>query len=228
MQIRLPKSWRNQIKFLIFASLFFIVGCSVHTANSVRPSFSENTSERTGETRPSRRKNDTPPPQQQRVEETAPAATTASRRPSSGEQTQTTQRETPSRASANANRGGEFRRAAEQYLGAPYILGGTTRRGFDCSGFVWRVYQDVGHTDFQRTTAQVMFNRARPISRNALREGDLVFFHRPRKRNQIGHVGIYISDGRFIHSASTLGVAYSYLTDKHWSKYFAGFGRILP
>jgi len=121
-----------------------------------------------------------------------------------------------------------IRKAAERYLGSPYLYGGTTARGFDCSGFVWRVFQDAGYTSFPRETAQRMFDRGTFVSGNNLREGDLCFFHSPKNKRKIDHVGIYLGDDLFIHSGSSVGVGYSNISDVYWKKYFVGYKRLLP
>jgi cell wall-associated NlpC family hydrolase len=107
---------------------------------------------------------------------------------------------------AKAHRGGGFHRVtrssvlgdrvvryARQLLGAPYSYGGSSpRSGFDCSGFVRFVYQRFGVTLPHSSYAD--FNLGRGISRKSLRPGDLVFF------DGLGHVGLYIGGGRFIHA----------------------------
>ena len=80
---------------------------------------------------------------------------------------------------------------AKKYLGVPYVFGGTTPRGFDCSGFVKYVYAEFGHV-LSRTTAE-QINNGRAVSRNELQPGDLVF---PNP----GHVTIYIGDNHVIHA----------------------------
>jgi cell wall-associated NlpC family hydrolase len=84
-------------------------------------------------------------------------------------------------------------RVARRLLGVPYRYGGSSpQTGFDCSGFVTFVYRHVGillpHSSFDQ------FRIGRSISRRALRPGDLVFF------DGVGHVGIYVGRGRFIHA----------------------------
>lgn len=82
---------------------------------------------------------------------------------------------------------------AKRFRGIPYVYGGSTpRSGFDCSGFVRYVYAHFGIDLAHSTYAQ--FSRGRHVSRSALRPGDLVFF------DGLGHEGIYIGNGRFIHA----------------------------
>jgi cell wall-associated NlpC family hydrolase len=85
---------------------------------------------------------------------------------------------------------------AKRFRGVRYVYGGTTpRSGFDCSGFVRYVYAHFGIALAHSSYAQ--FDRGRRIARSALRPGDLVFF------DGLGHVGIYIGNGRFIHAPHT-------------------------
>ena len=217
----LPKNWRNPSKYCLLAAVIFISACSTRTTN-VRPSFDKNRVECNIAARPSHRKTETAADSTavQQADTTAAAAVA---------ETEVSQQQQPEEQPTRiSSRGGEFRRAAEKYLGVPYRFGGTTRRGFDCSGFVWRVFQDVGHTNFLRETSQAMFDRGTSVSQNSLREGDLVFFRDPKNRKKINHVGIYIDGNRFIHSSSSQGVVYTELSDNYWKKYFAGFRRLLP
>jgi cell wall-associated NlpC family hydrolase len=84
---------------------------------------------------------------------------------------------------------------AMQYLGTPYVYGGASPAGFDCSGFVMYVYAQVGVSLPHNAAAQYGFGT--PVDRSQLQPGDLVFF------NGLGHNGIYIGGGQFIHSPHT-------------------------
>jgi peptidoglycan DL-endopeptidase CwlO len=84
---------------------------------------------------------------------------------------------------------------AMQYLGIPYVYGGSTPSGFDCSGFVMYVYSQVGVSLPHNAAAQ--YGYGTPVDRSQLQPGDLVFF------NGLGHNGIYIGGGNFIHSPHT-------------------------
>jgi hypothetical protein len=85
---------------------------------------------------------------------------------------------------------------AKRFTGIRYVYGGSSpRSGFDCSGFVRFVYAHFGLSLAHSSYAQ--FDRGRRISRAALRPGDLVFF------DGLGHVGIYVGNGRFIHAPHT-------------------------
>lgn len=86
---------------------------------------------------------------------------------------------------------------AMQYLGTPYVWGGASPAGFDCSGLVMYVYAQVGISLPHYTVAQWDYANAVSVPRNDLQPGDLVFF------DGLGHVGIYIGNGEFIHAPHT-------------------------
>lgn len=116
--------------------------------------------------------------------------------------------------------------AAYRYRGAPYVRGGTDSSGFDCSGFVYRVFRDAVGLTLPRT-ARDQYSYCEPISRAALQPGDLVFFD---TTGGISHVGIYTGDGRFIHSpseGSTTGVTENDLDERYWARTFVKAGRVV-
>jgi peptidoglycan DL-endopeptidase CwlO len=84
---------------------------------------------------------------------------------------------------------------AEQYLGTPYVWGGASPAGFDCSGFTMYVYAQVGVSLPHNAAAQ--YGYGSPVSRGSLAPGDLVFF------DGLGHVGIYVGGNSFIHAPHT-------------------------
>jgi peptidoglycan DL-endopeptidase CwlO len=85
---------------------------------------------------------------------------------------------------------------AKKFVGVPYVYGGSSpRSGFDCSGFVRYVYAHFGVSLPRTSYAQ--FGDGRRVARGGLRPGDLVFF------DGLGHVGLYIGNGRFIHAPHT-------------------------
>ena len=84
---------------------------------------------------------------------------------------------------------------AMRYLGIPYVYGGASPAGFDCSGFIMYVYAQVGVSLPHNAAAQ--YGYGTPVDRSQLQPGDLVFF------NGLGHAGIYVGGGSFIHSPHT-------------------------
>jgi len=108
---------------------------------------------------------------------------------------------------------------AMQYLGVPYVWGGSSPSGFDCSGFVMFVYAQVGVSLPHLAAAQ--FNYGTPVSSDQLEPGDLVFF------DGLGHVGIYIGGGQFIHAPHTGDVVkISSLGESWYSATFVGARRL--
>lgn len=113
----------------------------------------------------------------------------------------------------------------DEWYGTPYRLGGTTKRGIDCSAFVRELYGKVYQTSLLRTAYEQFISSIRLFSTSQLKEGDLVFFKIHGSR--ISHVGVYLSNGDFVHSSCSKGVTISNLSDTYWSRYYAGGGRML-
>jgi len=127
------------------------------------------------------------------------------------------------------------------FYGAPYRYGGTSPAGVDCSGLVQALYYKAG-IRLPRTVAQ-QFREGKPVRRDDLRFGDVVFFNRycqtqgrdvviagflyPDFTNEVCHDGIYLGGGRFIH-ASPRGVFISRLDARVWQQSYRGARRYLP
>ena len=99
--------------------------------------------------------------------------------------------------------GDEIVAYAKQYLGCPYVYGGSGSSSFDCSGFTMYVYKHFGYSLSHSATAQSYLGSY--VSKENLQPGDLVFFLDYETMDGIGHVGIYIGDGQFIHASSGSG-----------------------
>jgi peptidoglycan DL-endopeptidase CwlO len=111
---------------------------------------------------------------------------------------------------------------AERYLGVPYVWGGESPRGFDCSGLVAYVYAQVGVSLQHYTVAQWNYPDAVSVSRSQLEPGDLVFFY------GLGHVGIYVGGGNFIHAPHSGSVVrIDSLSEGGYSSAYDGAKRIL-
>ena len=112
---------------------------------------------------------------------------------------------------------------AVDMIGAPYRYGGTSPRGFDCSGLVYYAYRKAGIHPPRTTTEQYRQSKRVPVSH--LQPGDLVFF--TISQGKLSHVGIYAGDDRFIHAPSSgKSVAYATLHDPYWRGRLVGAGRI--
>ena len=110
------------------------------------------------------------------------------------------------------------------YLGTPYVWGGTTEKGFDCSGFVQYVYKECGYT-IDRTAAQI-YKNGTYVEKENLEVGDAICFS--SHTESIGHVGIYIGDGQFIHASSGSGaVIISDLSEKYYTARYIGARHIV-
>lgn len=121
-------------------------------------------------------------------------------------------------------RGEQLVQIAQRFIGTPYRYGGDDPRGFDCSGLVFYSFDQLGIA-VPRTAADQR-KAARPVDRDELALGDLVFF---RTKRRVDHVGIYAGGGRFIHAPSTgRVVSYAYLDDPYYKKRFVSAGRLPP
>lgn len=99
---------------------------------------------------------------------------------------------------ALASRGEEVVEEASRYLGVPYVWGGETPRGFDCSGLVRYVFRKFGVELPHYTESQARLGV--PVDREDLRPGDVIFFGENGGRGYLYHVGIYVGGNRFIHA----------------------------
>jgi len=112
---------------------------------------------------------------------------------------------------------------AASMIGTPYRYGGTSPRGFDCSGLVYYAYSRIG-IQTPRTTRE-QYRQIQRIRMSELQPGNLIFF--TLSGNRVSHVGIYAGDDRFIHAPSSgKSVTYSSLRNPFWQARIAGAGRL--
>jgi cell wall-associated NlpC family hydrolase len=123
-------------------------------------------------------------------------------------------------ATTVSTRGARVAQMSKRYLGIRYRWAGSSpSTGFDCSGFTMFMYRKVGVGLPHNAAMQYRYGRA--VSRSRLRAGDLVFF------NGLGHVGIYLSGGRFIHASSSGGtVKISSLGGSWYGERYVGARRL--
>ena len=128
----------------------------------------------------------------------------------------------PPSTAAASDRGTEASKLAQQQLGAPYVFGGRSPQGFDCSGLVYYVYGRLG-VSLPRT-AESQFSRLPPVAVEALQPGDLVFFNGDPTGYM--HVGIYIGGGWFVHAPGTgKTVSGARLDNVYWKAHYIGAAR---
>jgi cell wall-associated NlpC family hydrolase len=136
-----------------------------------------------------------------------------------------------------------LREAVSYYMGADYKYGGATQDGLDCSGFVMKTYERAGMK--LPRTSELQFQSGKSVPKDELKYGDLVFFNQYchskyyhqtasilsgffAKDEQPCHVGIYIGNGRFIHSSSSKGgVTISNMSSDCWKRSLIGVRRYL-
>lgn len=112
----------------------------------------------------------------------------------------------------------------DHWYGTHYCMGGATEDCIDCSAFTQIMMRDVYKVDIPRT-ARAQYDNSDRIAIEDLQEGDLVFFQTVGR--DISHVGIYLTNNKFVHAATSNGVMVSDLNDNYWQPRFKGAGRVL-
>ena len=126
-------------------------------------------------------------------------------------------------AAANTTSGQKMAEFALKYVGYPYVYGGSSPKGFDCSGFVQYIYRQFGYSINRTATAQLA--NGYYVSYDSLIPGDLVFFG---SGSSASHVGMYIGGGEFVHAAnSRSGVKISSLSESWYAARYIGARRIV-
>lgn len=113
---------------------------------------------------------------------------------------------------------------AARYLGTPYVWGGYSPSGFDCSGFVSYCLTNSGVRNTGRLTAQGLYDICTPVSESDVQPGDLIFFTGTYNAGvPVTHIGIYVGGGQMIHCGHP--VQYTSIYSSYWQSHFYGFGR---
>lgn len=112
------------------------------------------------------------------------------------------------------------------WLGTPYKYGGVSKKGTDCSGFVWLIFEKVYSKALERSSKDQAAKDVNKVSKKNLKTGDLVFFSTGKKKKSINHVGIYLKNDYFIHASTSSGVIVSNLDDAYYKRTWKMGGRI--
>ena len=118
----------------------------------------------------------------------------------------------------------QLRAEVRRWQGTRHKMGGTSRSGVDCSGFVQQLYRSIFNRSIPRSTA-LQVQSGQPVALTQLSPGDLVFFLPPYK---VRHVGIYLGDGQFAHASTSKGVMISNLSETYWRNCYWTARRYIP
>lgn len=155
-----------------------------------------------------------------RVKESAPAKTTSAAKVRNAAKKKEAKRVAAKNAAPKYT---NLEALANTWIGTRYKMGGTTKKGIDCSGYVMVVYKEFYNIDVPHNAATIFKDsRGKSVSRGDLKEGDLVFFG---DFWGISHIGIYLNGDRFTHASTSRGVMISPMNDKYWSPKYKGARR---
>lgn len=115
---------------------------------------------------------------------------------------------------------------ADSWIGTPYKAAGTDRKGVDCSGLARSVFQTALSISLPRNSA-AQAEWCSPVRKSDLIAGDLVFFSSGSSKS-VGHVGIYVGDGRMIHASPRQGVVMVSIDSYWFAEHYHGGGRVTP
>ncbi|MEI7597506.1 MAG: C40 family peptidase [Bacteroidota bacterium] len=110
------------------------------------------------------------------------------------------------------------------WMGTPYLFGGCTKEGTDCSCLVKTIYSIVYNKNLARSANDMFLNDINIIKKEQIREGDLVFFKIDSSKPS--HVGIYIKNNKFVHATTSKGVIINSLDEAYYTKCFIDAGRV--
>lgn len=112
---------------------------------------------------------------------------------------------------------------AKKYIGVPYVFGGTTPKGFDCSGFLQYVFKEHGIIIPRLADEQYRLGKSSKVSQ--LSAGDLVFF--TTYTSGVSHCGFYVGDRKFLHASASKGIRIDSLDSDYWKSRFYGARKII-
>lgn len=117
----------------------------------------------------------------------------------------------------------QWAKVYQDLLGTRYVYGGSSRKGFDCSGLVQYAYQGFDGRQLPRTVRS-MFDMGIAVSRENLKTGDLVFYNTGGRKPS--HVGIYLNNHQFLHASISGGVELSSMDESYYARRYAGARRL--
>lgn len=113
----------------------------------------------------------------------------------------------------------------QKFMGVPYVWGGTTPGGFDCSGFTQYIYENEADISIPRTTDQ-QYQMGTSVAKKDLQPGDLIFYANTYKKG-ISHVGVYAGDNMVLNATTSKGVALVSMDNPYWGPKYAGAKRVI-